>query len=235
MINVFLSYAHNEEDREYLNTLIKHLAPWWQGDSAIIKPWEDSTISPGKEWDDEIRKNLYQSQIVLLLVSADFNASDYIYRVEMQDALNRHREGTCRVIPILIRDTPFKRMPYADLEMLPKTQTDQKLLAVDRWENRDQALRTVAEQIGKVAEELHRNPLPQPAAAPVAQQTFEDPWHRFFDQAKLKKEYLGLLETVNCNRTLHYRMGLRKHFKDNYKIKKNLASRHTGRVVFTMP
>ena len=45
------------------------------------------------------RQKSQDADLILLLISPDFMASDYCYGKEMQRALERHREGTCRVVP----------------------------------------------------------------------------------------------------------------------------------------
>jgi internalin A len=58
--------------------------------------------------------------LVLLLVSPDFIASDYCYDKEMRRALERHEEGSARVVPIIIRDVDWQPAEFAKLQALPK-------------------------------------------------------------------------------------------------------------------
>ncbi len=85
-VKIFFCYAH--EDEELLNKLKTHLAPLqWQG---LIETWHDRDISPGTEWEEEIKGQLNTAQIILLLVSPDFMASKYCYSIEMKRAVERH-------------------------------------------------------------------------------------------------------------------------------------------------
>ena len=52
--------------------------------------WHDRNINAGDEWEREIDKHLDSAQIILLLVSPDFMASDYSYSKEMMRAMQRH-------------------------------------------------------------------------------------------------------------------------------------------------
>src|SRR5438094_731649 len=73
--------------------------------------------------------------IVLLLVSADFLASDYCYGLEMQRALERHETGQARVIPILLRFVAdWKEAPFGQLAVLP---TDTR--PISKWPDKDEA------------------------------------------------------------------------------------------------
>ncbi|QKQ76203.1 toll/interleukin-1 receptor domain-containing protein [Nostoc sp. TCL240-02] len=72
-IELFYSYAH--EDEKLRDKLEKHLALLER--EGVITGWHDRKIGAGKEWQNEIDTHLNSSQIILLLVSANFIASDY--------------------------------------------------------------------------------------------------------------------------------------------------------------
>ena len=63
----------------------------------------------GTEWAGAIDAHLQRAQIILLLVSADFLASDYCYDVEVQTAMARHEAGEARVIPIILRAVDWQQ------------------------------------------------------------------------------------------------------------------------------
>ncbi len=86
------------------------------------------------KWEHEIDKHLGTADIVLLLVSADFLASKYCYRDEMTRALQRHEEGTARVVPIILQPVDWKTAPFSKLQALP---TEAK--PVTSWSNPDDA------------------------------------------------------------------------------------------------
>jgi internalin A len=67
----------------------------------------------------KIDNNLEEADIILLLVSADFIASDYCYDIEMKRALERHESGEARVIPIIVRDVSWQSAPFGKLQALP--------------------------------------------------------------------------------------------------------------------
>ena len=144
-IEVFYSYSHKDEElRERLETHLKLLQR-----QGVIKGWHDRLISAGTEWAGQIDHYLESSQIILLLISADFLASDYCYDKEMKRALERHEAGEARVIPIILRPVDWKGAPFSHLQALPK---DAKPLT--QWPDRDAAFTNIAEGIRKVAEEL---------------------------------------------------------------------------------
>jgi hypothetical protein len=97
--NLFIAYSHR--DNLLKDALVSHLAPLRR--SGRIIDWHDRAIKPGELWDREIDQKLSGSQIILLLISADFIASDYCDGIEMKRALDRHEAGDACVIPIILR------------------------------------------------------------------------------------------------------------------------------------
>ncbi|MFZ4986582.1 MAG: toll/interleukin-1 receptor domain-containing protein [Blastocatellia bacterium] len=95
-VKIFISYAH--ADRVYFDELTKHLIPLKR--TGRIDTWTDRSIEPGMNWDKEIKEQIRQANFILLLLSKEFNASDYIAGVEMKIAMERHYNGEARMLPI---------------------------------------------------------------------------------------------------------------------------------------
>ena len=115
-LKLFYCYAH--EDKELRDTLDRHLSILKH--QNLLDIWYDGKISIGTEWEKEIDTHLRDADIVLLLVSADFLASKYCYGKEMERALQRHEEGTARVIPIILRPVYWKNAPFSKLQSVPR-------------------------------------------------------------------------------------------------------------------
>jgi len=113
---VFISYSHKDES--FKDELDTHLSAIKRSGLAAV--WHDRKIEPGTEWDDHIKSELDSADIILLLVSANFLASDYIWKVEIERAMERHREKTVKVIPIFIRSCDVKGMPFEVIQGLPR-------------------------------------------------------------------------------------------------------------------
>ena len=149
-LNVFISFSHKDDSlREEFET---HLALLKRQER--IDAWSDRRITPGDEWAGKIDDNLEKADIVLLLVSPAFLASDYCFDVEMNRAMDRHESGEARVIPIILRPLPkaWKTTRFHKLQGLP---TDTR--AVTNWPSRDAAFVDVANGIDKaVTAELAR-------------------------------------------------------------------------------
>jgi tetratricopeptide (TPR) repeat protein len=145
-VEVFCSYAH--EDEVWRQKLETHLSLLKR--QGLISLWHDRLISPGTDWAKTIDAHLETASVILLLVSADFLASDYCYSLEMKRASERQEAGEARVIPILVRPADWKSAPFAQLQALP---TDAKPIV--SWQNEDTALADVAAGIRRViVEEL---------------------------------------------------------------------------------
>ena len=115
-LKVFVSYAH--EDEPYLKALDKHLASLKR--SERIELWSDSALHAGQEWDHSIKQSLSQADIVLLLISADFMASQYIWEHELRLAMDRHHAGQSSVVPLFIRPCDWHDAPFGKLQGLPR-------------------------------------------------------------------------------------------------------------------
>lgn len=149
-IRLFYSYSHQDEKLRL--RLDEHLAVLKR--QGIIAEWHDRKIAPGIEWESKIDEELKSANIILLLVSASFVASDYCYGRELQQALKRHKDGECRVIPVILRPVEWSHTPFAFLQALPR---DGK--PVTMWSNRESALLDVAKGIRKTVQELRATPL----------------------------------------------------------------------------
>ena len=145
IIEVFYSYSHKDEAlRDELN---KHLALLKR--QRVIRDWHDRRIAAGTEWSGQIDEHVNSAGIILLMVSADFMASDYCWDVEMSRAMERHEAGEAVVIPVILRAVDWHSAPFSKLQALPK---DGK--PVTSWPNLDEAFTNIATGIRGAVERL---------------------------------------------------------------------------------
>lgn len=114
-LKVFISYSHKDDG--YRRKLEEHLA--MLRNRQYVEGWHDRNITGGEEWRDSIDRNLESADIILLLVSSSFLASDYCYDIELRQALDMHDRGEARVIPIIVRHCDWRDAPFARLQALP--------------------------------------------------------------------------------------------------------------------
>lgn len=116
MTSLFFSYSHADEalrDRMEVG-----LAPLKR--EGAISILHDRQLPSGDERDRGISGYLGKADIILLLVSPDFLASQYCAEVEVPQAMKRHESGAARVIPIILRPCDWKHAPFEKLLVLPK-------------------------------------------------------------------------------------------------------------------
>ena len=144
-INLFYSYAH--EDESSCEEVMRSLEPLRA--EGIVSEWYDRQISPGENWRIQISDNLARSKIVLLMISPDFLASDYCMGVELKQALERHWERQCRIVPIILRSCPWTNTRFGSFQALPR---DGK--PVTKWSNEAEALSSITEGICAVCRDI---------------------------------------------------------------------------------
>lgn len=148
-LRAFLSYSHADEI--LLDELRKHLSQLRR--SNIIDSWHDRRINPGSEWGDEIVDRIERADLILLLISPDFLASDFCH-IEMNRAIEQHARQRARVVPVILRPVDWSDTPVSKLQALP---TDAR--PVTTWPDRDLAMLDVASGIRKVCCEIIRERL----------------------------------------------------------------------------
>ena len=193
---LFFSYSHVDEALR--NQFEVHLFALKR--QGLIATWHDRRITAGSPVGPMIDANLDASQVVLLLVSSDFIASDYCYEREMARAMERHENGDARVVPVILRPCDWRDLPFAKLLATPR---DGK--PITTWPNIDEAFLDVERSIkaalkelaekGKLADEEPRNSglgstaLPQPAWPEAVAETLGGPRS---SNLRVKKEFTDL-------------------------------------------
>jgi hypothetical protein len=153
---LFVSYSHAD-------------ARWVQRFEVLLKPlveakrlsvWTDRALRAGDRWHPEIEAAVACSRVALLLVSADFLASEFIMRDELP-ALVRHG---VRLAPVLLRDCLWEVVPeLAQVQWLHDPGRDGALGLEEADEaHRDRSL------VGVCRKLLALVPTPAPAPAGAA-------------------------------------------------------------------
>ncbi|AWM58424.1 toll/interleukin-1 receptor domain-containing protein [Stutzerimonas kunmingensis] len=127
---VFISYSHKDE--AHREDLEDHLSMLKR--KEIISIWHDRKIIPGDDWKGSIDENLDSADIIIFLVSPSFLASSYCLDVEVKRAIERHAEGSAKIISIIVRPCDWHECDFSKYQAVPK---DAK--AITLWENKDSA------------------------------------------------------------------------------------------------
>jgi len=103
--SIFVSYSH--KDIAQLERLHVHLKPLEK--DGLVDLWDDTKIKTGDKWELEIEKALSKSAIAILIISADFLASDFILNNELPPLLEKAElEGTI-ILPVILKPCRFMR------------------------------------------------------------------------------------------------------------------------------
>jgi WD40 repeat protein len=144
-VKTFVSYSR--KDKELWQSLNAHLQILVRQEK--LEPWSDREIEAGTEWEPLLRENLESAQIILLLISSDFIASKYCYEKEMMRAIERHDQGTAKVIPILLRSCVWEGSPFSKIQSLPENN-----IPINESINTDKVLAEIVKVISRTADNL---------------------------------------------------------------------------------
>lgn len=168
-VNIFFAYV--EEDNEWQERLDEHLAVLKSRGEITI--WHKEMVLAGEGWEDAANKALYAADIILILVSAYFLASERQYEVEMKNALERHKQGSTIVVPIILSDCMWNLTELNKLQVLPTNKIP--ITNLKHWGSTDAALANVANGINKVVDGMiHRKDTGQ--IIPIVIQEAEKTW-----------------------------------------------------------
>jgi hypothetical protein len=149
-VKLFISYAHDDRER-WLEPVRQHLLS--VQNVGAVHVYDDSKLRPGQEWDPELKRQLDEADIVVLVVTPAFLASAYCTSVEVTRAMDRYKNGAARIVPILADHGNWRGMPFRILEVVPKDENEKLVPLVD-WPNINRPLSIIAEKIEAIAREI---------------------------------------------------------------------------------
>lgn len=145
---VFICYSHN--DMQWLERLQVHLKPMER--VGFIEPWDDTRIAAGKKWRDEIKRCLDDARVAVLLISADFLASDFIVNDELPPLLAAENEDGLVILPFILSPSRFSRTP--NLEQFQAVNDPARPLVKLSLGEQEEAWVKLTEEIEKAFEEV---------------------------------------------------------------------------------
>jgi hypothetical protein len=102
--NVFVSYSR--KDRKFLDELHAHLE--YHIRRGVITSWDDRQISPGNEWKKEIIQAVNSTKVAVFLVDADFLASEFIEKHELNPLLKAAEHEGVIILPVILGACMFE-------------------------------------------------------------------------------------------------------------------------------
>jgi hypothetical protein len=149
---IFLSYSH--EDRREKDALMVQLAPLER--QSLISTWSDEDIGPGEEWLKAIDRALDSAAVGVLLVSANFLASEFIQSREVPKLLQRHASNTV-IYPIIIKPCAWRAIDWLSrLQVRPR---NGEPVWRDNGRFAEQELAEIAYDLARIAERRMVHPV----------------------------------------------------------------------------
>jgi hypothetical protein len=162
-IDVYIAYA--QPDSQWLERLRKQLSAAER--IGLVDAWHDGEIEVGADKVEAARRAMEAAEIVVLLLSADFFASEYLYEKEMGRALQLAKGKKVTLVPVLLRDCTWQLTPLAQYQILPK---NGKPITDNSWQNPDQALKQVVDEIIRISTALRSGKKPVVAYTQVSKE-----------------------------------------------------------------
>lgn len=138
---VFVSYSH--EDDKWLDRLRVFLKPLVR--EGQIDLWSDKRIAPGSQWRAQIDSALNEAAVAVLLISANFLASDFIAEAELPVLLAAAEKRGLTVLPVIVGPSQFSKIP--GLAKFQAVNSPDRPLTSLRQNDRDEVLNDVANTI----------------------------------------------------------------------------------------
>lgn len=114
--SVFISYSHADE--RWRNLVEKHLAPL--GRDHRLRVWSDRSLKPGEPWLARIKRELATARVGIMLVSANFMASDFIHSDELPPLLQAARKEGVTLLTVVVGHCHFANSPLSKLQAFNK-------------------------------------------------------------------------------------------------------------------
>ena len=103
--SIFVSYSHRDE--RFLGRLRIHLKPLER--QGLLDLWDDSRIDAGEQWKAVIEESLSRARVAILLISADFLASEFIVENELPQLLAKAQSDGTLIVPVIVKPCRYSR------------------------------------------------------------------------------------------------------------------------------
>ncbi|MEO0973713.1 MAG: toll/interleukin-1 receptor domain-containing protein, partial [Pseudomonadota bacterium] len=121
-MDVFISYSH--KDREWKDRVVSFLEGLRRQGYLEYRTWSDEEIRPGQDWPAVIHQAIERAHVAILLLSADFLASEFINETEIVALLDRREAGYLDIVPVVARPCPWQLVKWlAQIQLHPADAT----------------------------------------------------------------------------------------------------------------
>lgn len=147
-LNLFYSYA--PEDEKMSQELKKHLVMLTSSRGGPVQELYANKVSAGLS--NDATALLEQAQVILLLISSDFMATDDLYNKQLKRAFELQEAGKARIVPILLRPTELGKNRLTEVVILPRDKPP-----ISEWKSKDAAYTETVKEIKTVIQEFIEN------------------------------------------------------------------------------
>lgn len=148
-IDIFIGYA--EQDKDLMERFRKQLSAAER--IGLVDAWHDGEIEIGTDKAVAAKKAMEEAEIIVLLLSADFFASEYLYEVEMKRALELSNIGQATLVPVLLKECTWQLTPLANTQLLPKNNTP---VTSEHWKHPDRAFKQVVDELIRISNHIRK-------------------------------------------------------------------------------
>ncbi len=193
---VFISYSN--VDGPWMELVLAHLKA--QPSEFELKAGTLIRLFTGTDWRKEFHEAIEQARVAILLISADYLASNFIMDEELPHLLVRQEEGELTIIPIILNDSLWQRLPWLQqmqvvpssgtpLSNLSRTAAGKEMSTLAQRVREALAQRDAVDLLGGSRDDVVAGP--QAEASAAARWVFISHAHSDGDFAELLKQKLG--------------------------------------------
>ena len=129
---LFISYSSKNAD--FIKRFVTHLEILKS--NGIIDPWYDRMIESGSKWDDSIRTEMKNSDVIIFLLSPDFLATEYIMKTEIPLAIQQLQNETAKFFFVELQPCGWKRTDIANYQQTDDpTQAEKNIISIGKPDN----------------------------------------------------------------------------------------------------
>lgn len=121
-------------DRAWLERLQVHLRPAIR--EGLVDSWDDNQLNPGEDWRDAIDQALKRARVAVLLVSANFFASDFIAMHELPALLRAAEDEGATILPLILAPSRYSDDPSL-FRFQSVNAPDRHLSKLRRWQQEE--------------------------------------------------------------------------------------------------
>lgn len=139
---IFISYSH--ADKKWLDTVKVFLKPYIRNEKIDV--WSDEKMNLGAQWEQEIYGKMETCRVAMLLVTANFIASDFIMEKELPLILSKAQSGELIICWIAVSPAAYK---FTGLEKLQCGNNPEEPLSTLPVPEREALFVKIAENVAK--------------------------------------------------------------------------------------